>query len=227
MSEERLVTLSDPQYLVLLSGGLDSTTLAYLLQPAEAISFDYGQRHRVELKHAKAIADYMGIKHTVIDVSALAEHWQSALTTSDFAVPEGHYTRDSLDLTIVPNRNLTLLSIAAGVAASRGIGAVAYAAHASDGPVYPDCTSQFVHLANATLQEAIGIKLIAPFIEMEKWQIIEAGAQWGVPFGMTYSCYNGGEVQCGVCSTCQQRKESFQKARVPDPTTYLVEEVPD
>jgi 7-cyano-7-deazaguanine synthase len=212
---------------VLLSGGLDSAVLAARLVKAGdlvgAVSFDYGQRHRRELAAAAAVADALGIGHQVVDlggVAAAMDPASSALLGSA-AVPHGHYADDNMAVTVVPGRNLLMIAAAAAVASSRGDEAVAIAAHAGDHPVYPDCRSEFLDAAQAAV--ALGtppLEVVYPFAHVTKADIVAEGARLGVPFALTWSCYEGGTVHCGRCGTCVERAEAFDVAGVEDPTEY-------
>jgi 7-cyano-7-deazaguanine synthase len=149
----------------------------------------------------------------------------SALT-DDIEVPHGHYAAENMAVTVVPNRNAIMLSIAYGVAVARGARLVAAAVHAGDHYVYPDCRPQFVEAFDAMQRQAVegfgdpDLRLHAPFIHKSKAEIVEIGTSLGVPYEDTWSCYEGGEIHCGLCGTCTERKEAFQLAGVPDPTKY-------
>lgn len=210
--------------VTLLSGGLDSTTLAYKLahEGAElrAVSFDYGQRHARELDSARTIALLLGIPHTVVRLEL--DLPGSSLTDPDVPVPEGHYADESMRATVVPNRNAMMLSIAFALAIAHRADKVAYAAHAGDHPVYPDCRPAFV-TAFQTMQDVASDRrprLHAPFIYKSKADIVQIGQELGVPWKETWSCYQGQDVHCGRCGTCVERREAFELAGVPDPTEY-------
>jgi len=212
---------------------MDSVTLAFLLH-AEGwrltiVSFDYGQRHRRELRCAQSAAGRLGAGHHVIDLTAVGTLLGgSALTDGSVTVPEGHYTDVSMRATVVPNRNAILLAVATGVAVAEGASAVAFGAHAGDHPIYPDCRPAFVEAFAAMAQVANegflmpGFQVLAPFIGKTKADIVWLGVQLGVPYAETWSCYVGGEAHCGRCGTCTERREAFMLANVPDPTAYLV-----
>lgn len=199
--------------LVLLSGGLDSTVLLaqqvarYGNADIEAISFDYGQRHRDELFAAYKVVQHYHVKHHVIELP-LARHLVSSLTGhSD--VPSGPYSDDNMSSTVVPNRNAIFLSIAAGIAASSGIGRVLAAMHAGDHAVYADCRPDFIDLVNRTTQLACGVAVVAPYVHLSKKQIVGIGRDHNVPFDLTWSCYRGGPYPCGECATCIERAEAL------------------
>lgn len=217
--------------VVIVSGGMDSTVLAYLLSRSSAtvnlLSFNYGQRHRTELDYARRTAQALGAPHHVVDLTSLTGLLSgSALTDESMAVPDGHYTDASMRATVVPNRNAIMLDIAVAQAVSLGADAVVFGAHAGDHPIYPDCRPAFLRAFQTTALLANegfahpGLQVTAPFIALSKAEIAGIGAQLGVPFADTWSCYKGGVVHCGTCGTCVERREAFGVAGVPDPTVY-------
>ena len=227
------LTSESQRVVAVVSGGMDSVTLAFLLH-AEGwrltmVSFDYGQRHRRELGCARAAAGRLGARHHVVDLTAAgALLGGSALTDGAVAVPEGHYTDASMRATVVPNRNAILLAVATGVAVAEGATAVAFGAHTGDHPVYPDCRPVFVEAFAAMARVANegflapGFQVLAPFLGKTKADIVRLGVDLEVPYAETWSCYVGGEAHCGRCGTCTERREAFALAGVPDPTSYLV-----
>lgn len=221
-----------PAYVVVLaSGGLDSTTLAYHLRDmgakARLLSFDYGQRHARELECARQVAGGLGVPHDVVDLRSVGGLLRgSALTDPRVPVPDGHYAAESMRATVVPNRNAVMLDIAVAVAIANGCDAVAFGAHGGDHAIYPDCRPGFVTaftesamLANEGFL-ADGFRVVAPFLDRGKAEVVRMGHQLGVPFADTWSCYKGGAVHCGTCGTCTERREAFQLAGVADPTPY-------
>lgn len=215
--------------VVLFSGGMDSATLIAWARDQGykviALSVNYGQRHKVELECAKAYCSSFGIEHIILDLSSVqAILAGSALTSDEVDVPHGHYADENMKLTVVPNRNMILLSLAAGLAVSRKATKIFYAAHAGDHAIYPDCRPEFYEAA----KQAISLgnydapDMEAPFIEMRKEDIAEYGDRLGVPWEMTWSCYEGQPDQghCGKCGTCVERKEAFTVAEIYDPTVY-------
>lgn len=214
-----------------LSGGLDSVTLAHELaaegHDLVALSVDYGQQHAKEIDFAMRCAARLGADHHVVDLRSVgALLTGSALTDDTVAIPEGHYTDESMAATVVPNRNAIMLSVAVGVAVARGASAVATAVHAGDHPIYPDCRPAFIdaieHEARVANEGFIaeGFRVLAPFMHVTKDEIVRRGAALGVPFGETWSCYVGGDEHCGRCGTCVERREAFELAGVDDPTVY-------
>ncbi|MGH3903257.1 MAG: 7-cyano-7-deazaguanine synthase QueC [Pseudonocardiaceae bacterium] len=221
-----------PEHVVLvLSGGLDSTVLGYRLRAGGTrltmLSFDYGQRHRRELEYARRTAVKLTGAHHVIDLSAISGLLAgSSLTDAAVDVPDGHYTDLSMRATVVPNRNAIMLDVAVAQAVVIKAGAVAFGAHTGDHPIYPDCRPVFldayrrmVLLANEGFLVP-QFTVLAPFIGLSKTDIVTIGAELGVPFADTWSCYKGGETHCGGCGTCVERREAFQVAGVADPTVY-------
>lgn len=213
--------------VAIFSGGLDSTVLVEQLRAAGdevlALSLDYGQRHRKELEFAQATAARLQIEWRLADLRALAPLLAgSSLTSPDIAVPHGHYAEASMKATVVPNRNMIMLAVAAGWALSRQCQRVAYGAHAGDHTIYPDCRPEFV----AAMQRALGLadwqplELHCPFLNLTKADIVRAGARLAVDFSQTWSCYEGGGLHCGACGTCVERREAFALAGVTDPTAY-------
>jgi len=216
--------------LVLLSGGVDSSTLLAesLVDPndrervveATAVFVNYGQRHLREQYAADAIARYYGVKLITLDLRSFGLSVRSALTQADIPVPHGHYTEDSMAATVVPNRNATMLSAAAGVAASLGHNMVKTAVHAGDHAVYADCRPEFIDAIDAATQFGCGVRISAPFVNISKADIVKLGAALSVPYALTWSCYEGRERHCGRCGTCVERAEAFHLAGVPDVTLY-------
>jgi 7-cyano-7-deazaguanine synthase len=226
--------------VVVLSGGLDSTTLlahvrneGFELHP---ISFNYGQRHKTELKYASYQAEQMtDNEYKVVDLSFIRSLFAdsgSSLVTGE-EVPEGHYAADNMKATVVPNRNMIMTSVAIGYAISINAFKVALGVHAGDHFIYPDCRPNFFgHLnAAATIgNEGFAHPLFTldyPFIDWTKNQIAARAVELGVDIGMTWSCYKGGEIHCGKCGTCVERLEALNSDEVKavnpdfvDPTEY-------
>jgi 7-cyano-7-deazaguanine synthase len=213
--------------VVVFSGGLDSTVLLWkmwkLTGQVAALSVDYGQRHRKELVYAKRMSEKLDIPHEVADLRAIRDLIGGSSQTDDsIPVPEGHYAAENMKLTVVPNRNMILLSVAIGWAIQRKAEVVAYAAHGGDHAIYPDCRPEFVDIMAKAAQVADwrAVFLDAPFLLKTKAEVVKIGAELGVPFVETWSCYKGGDRHCGKCGTCVERIEAFEKAGVPDPTEY-------
>lgn len=215
--------------VTVLSGGMDSTVLAYystcLHERVDLISVDYGQRHRVELDHAVRTAQVLGARHDIVDLSNIRSLLGgSALTDAAVAVPHGHYAAENMAVTVVPNRNATLISLAYMAAVSRGADALLVGVHAGDHFVYPDCRPTFIEqLGQALITGNEGfaeVRLLAPFVHNSKADICRLGDRLGVDWTNAWSCYEGGAVHCGRCGTCVERREAFRDAGVNDPTEY-------
>ena len=214
--------------LIVCSGGLDSVTLAHLVHHdstvAALLSFNYGQRHTTELDYARRCAQALAVRHDVVDISQFGRMLSGSALTDDIAVPEGHYAEGSMRVTIVPNRNAIMLAMAFGVAASNECDAVAVAVHGGDHFIYPDCRPDFINSFAAmqahALEGARDVQLLAPFLNVDKAEIVRRGAAINVPFVDTWSCYQGGKEHCGRCGTCVERREAFALADVTDPTLY-------
>lgn len=215
--------------IVLVSGGLDSVTLAYYLKDSghelHLVSFVYGQRHFREVNYASDCAIDLKSKHSIIALP-IGDMLKGSALTDDIEVPEGHYTSPNMAITVVPNRNAIFLSIAYGIAVAEKCNFVAAAMHAGDHPIYPDCRPSFVKafecmetLATEGYCEP-GLSLWTPFVNHSKAEIVKLGHLLGVPYQKTWSCYKGLEDHCGRCGTCVERIEAFQLAKVTDPTLY-------
>ncbi len=218
--------------LVICSGGLDSVILAHKVAASYTeeqtltglISFDYGQRHKKELVFAALCAEHLNVPHTVIDISDVGASLSGSALTDDIAVPDGHYAEDTMKITVVPNRNAIMLSIAYGIASAQEADAVAAAFHGGDHFIYPDCRPGFVksfeEMQSHALEGLGEIKLYTPYLNLTKADIAAEGAALNVPFDQTWSCYKGGDTHCGRCGTCVERREAFDLAGVEDPTEY-------
>lgn len=210
--------------VMLYSGGLDSTVLLYMLKPrVKALLFNYGQRHKKELERAMGICDVIEVPWKLVDLWQLRDLIGKGSQTGSEDVPLGHYAEDSMKATIVPNRNMIMISIAVGHAVTIGARNVYIAAHAGDHAIYPDCRPEFIDKLNEAI--LIGnawtpVRLQAPFIDKTKADIVKLGYELSVPFERTWSCYQGRNYHCGKCGTCVERKEAFKMAGVMDATTY-------
>lgn len=219
-----------PTAVAIVSGGMDSVTLAYHLAEQNydllLLSMNYGQRHHKEIESARAAADALGAKHSVVDLTSITGLIASSSLTGDIDVPDGHYAEQTMKATVVPNRNMMMLSIAAGVAVSIGAEFVATGVHGGDHFIYPDCRPEFIAATNAAaLIGNVGFGegfrgIVAPFVHHDKAWIAAEGDRLGVPWTNTWSCYKGGDIHCGRCGTCVERAEAFYLAGVDDPTDY-------
>ena len=213
--------------LIALSGGLDSSTLLYEYAPqiALAVSFSYGSKHNdKEIACAKAITEELGIEHVVIPLNFIGDYFRSSLLQSSAeAIPLEEYNGANIQSTVVPFRNGIMLSVLAGLAESRQLEQILIANHFGDHAVYPDCSAAFIHPMTQAVEAGTTnrVRLVAPYTSLNKWDIVARGTALGVPFAKTYSCYQGGELHCGECATCRERKQAFSVAGVPDPTPYL------
>jgi len=219
--------------IAIVSGGLDSVTLAYLLHAEgyelHLLSFDYGQRHKKELAFAELCAKRLRAAFDVVDLSSITRFLKGSALTEAIPVPDGHYAAPNMAITVVPNRNAMMLSVAYAVAVAEQAKVVAFGVHAGDHFIYPDCRPTFI-AAFDTMQrvavEGFGdpqLRLEAPFMHISKDQIVQLGTSLQVPYVDTWSCYKGGEKHCGTCGTCVERKEAFELAGVVDPTEYQIE----
>lgn len=214
--------------VVLLSGGLDSAVLLAKLVAENrrvlALGVDYGQRHSREIAAARAIAAHYGTEYRLADLRAVSGFFgKNSLTDARVPVCEGAYDEEGMKTTVVPARNLLLIALATSWAIAEKCDTVAYAAHGGDHAIYPDCREEFAEKLDAVVRVADwhSVRLERPFVGMSKGEIVALGARLGVPFALTWSCYNGGEKHCGKCGTCIERAGAFREAGVPDPTLYL------
>ena len=216
--------------LVLLSGGLDSSTALYLAKSQGfdeiyAITFEYGQKHDKELKSAIAIAKAAGVKEHKI-VNLLLNQWSGcALTDPEMEVEDGHIERQDIPSTYVPARNMVFLSVAASWADALDITDIFIGVSEVDYSGYVDCREEFIKaMENAiNLGTVLGaekkqrITIHAPFMHLTKAEEVKLGVSLGVDFGLTWTCYRGGEHPCGVCDSCLLRAKAFAEANEIDP----------
>lgn len=212
--------------VLLISGGMDSTVLLSDLRvqgrDVFTISFDYGQRHNKELGYLHGVLDYYGIlqEHKVVDLRPVGELLDKGSLSGSDKIPHGMYDDEVMKSTIVPNRNMIMLSIAVGYAISIGATSVYYAAHAGDHAIYPDCTEEFVKSLDTAV--FIGnrwneIEVRSPFVRMDKSDLVCLGLRNSAPLELTWSCYEGKERPCLKCGTCIERTEAFLVNNVVDP----------
>jgi 7-cyano-7-deazaguanine synthase len=239
--------MNNQKSFVLLSGGIDSgTCLAIAMYnkskfggEVEAVSIDYGQRHIKETECAKALCEYYDVQHTILDCKSFLTQ-KTLLTDQDADMPNVSYDDlgKGISPTYVPFRNGFMLARLAAYAqeynnsirrhANESLednATIYFGAHAEDAKnhAYPDCTMEFIGaMANAIyIGSYRTIRLVTPFVFSEKAEIITKGKKLGVPYELTWSCYKGEEVHCGICPTCRARKAAFSKAGVFDPTVYF------
>ena len=212
--------------VVILSGGMDSTTLLYdtIKRGYEvfAVSFNYNQKHKKELECAKDTCKILAIPHEIFDLSILNQIAPSSLTREDWNIPEGHYADENMKETVVPNRNMVMLSLATSYAIGIKATKLFYGAHAGDHDIYPDCRKEFVHQLSLTIEMCDWSKvlLVAPYIDMDKGDIVIKGKELGVDYFYTWTCYKGKKEACGKCGSCVERLEAFEKAGIKDPVKY-------
>lgn len=211
--------------VIIVSGGMDSITLLYDHKDeiALGISFDYGSNHNArEIPFAKMHCERLGIKHITINLDFMHQYFKSSLLDGAEAIPEGHYADDNMKSTVVPFRNGILLSIAIGIAESNNLDQVFIANHGGDHTIYPDCRPEFINAidAAATAGTYNNVKVVAPYTKITKSDIARIGKKLGIDYTETWSCYKGGEVHCGKCGTCVERKEALAEAGIEDKTIY-------
>lgn len=206
--------------VLILSGGMDSTTLLYDLlyyqHEVKALSFNYGQKHSKELWYAKRTCEKLKVEHQIIDLSVITPLISNSALTSDKEIPEGHYQDESMKITVVPNRNAIMLSIAVGWAENLNYQSVSIANHAGDHSIYPDCRTEFI--TALSLAEQLGtynkIKINAPYSDISKIDIAEIGLKRGIDYDKdTWSCYKGLVEPCHKCGTCVERDEAIIEAK--------------
>lgn len=210
---------------IIVSGGMDSITLLYDHKDeiALGISFDYGSNHNArEIPFAKMHCERLGIKHITINLDFMHHYFKSSLLDGAEAIPEGHYADDNMKSTVVPFRNGIMLAIAIGIAESNNLDQVFIANHGGDHTIYPDCRPEFINAidAAATAGTYNNVKVIAPYTKITKSDIARIGKRLGIDYAETWSCYKGGEVHCGKCGTCVERKEALAEAGIEDKTIY-------
>ena len=213
--------------IVLLSGGLDSVTALYHARENHdvtgTLSFDYGSKHNhSELPMAAYHSKQLNIPHIILPLTFMNDYFHSHLLKSGGEIPEGHYAADNMKQTVVPFRNGIMLSIAGGFAESHGAEGVVIGAHAGDRFIYADCREIFLEAMSSALCEGTDtrLKILRPFVAMNKGAIVKRGTELGINYSKTWSCYKGEQWHCGICGTCVERREAFQFAGIPDPTEY-------
>lgn len=220
--------------LVLCSGGVDSTTLLamacerYGSENVVALSISYGQKHAKEIASAKAVAAHYGVEQRFLDLSSIfTDSNCSLLEHSTEEIPEESYADQLVETdgapvsTYVPFRNGLFLSSAASMALSLGCCRLYYGAHHDDwaGNAYPDCSQEFVDAMAEAISQGTGgeLELEAPFVQWSKADIVREGLRLGVPYELTWSCYEGSDKPCGVCGTCIDRQRAFELNGTIDP----------
>lgn len=219
-----------PRTIALCSGGMDSVVALYhmaaITQVVKVVSFNYGSKHNHrEIPMAVAHASLLGIDHVTVPLPFVGAEFKSSLLAEGGAIPDGHYADHVMKQTVVPFRNGIMLAIAAGLAESVEAEAVVIAAHAGDHAIYPDCRAVFMEAMREAIRVGTYAKiaLVAPFQHATKAEIVTRGMELGVNFAQTWSCYKGGNLHCGRCGTCIERREAFHLAGVQDPTPYAAD----
>lgn len=212
--------------VVIFSGGMDSFTVLNkaIIDGIEvyALSFNYGQRHKKELDYAARACKNLGVHHKIVDISAINQLIGGSSLTSDIDIPEGHYEQETMKSTVVPNRNMILLSMAIGYAVSIEATKVYYGAHSGDHAIYPDCRPEFVVKMNdvSAIANYEPVEIVCPYLMVSKTAILTDGLKMGLDYGQTWTCYNGREKACGKCGACQERLEAFSLNNSQDPLEY-------
>ncbi len=211
--------------VIIVSGGMDSITMLYDKKDeiALGISFNYGSNHNNrEIPLAEMHCRRLGIEHITISLEFMHKYFKSSLLEGADAIPEGNYNEENMKSTVVPFRNGIMLSIAAGMAESRKLKKVFIANHAGDHTIYPDCRPEFIKAMNDATRLGTweGIEISAPYTRISKADIARIGRRLGIDYSETWSCYKGGEKQCGKCGTCMERKEALREAGIEDTTEY-------
>ena len=211
--------------VLILSGGMDSTTLLYDYQDriALAVSFDYGSNHNArEIPFARLHCERLGIPHVVIPLDFMPKYFKSSLLDGADAIPEGHYEDDNMRSTVVPFRNGIMLSVAVGIAESNDLHYVMMAYLGGDHTIYTDCRPEFVEALNqaAIAGTFVGVELLSPYKHLTKSDIARRGKELGIDYSETWSCYKGESLHCGRCGTCVERREALADAGIADTTEY-------
>lgn len=212
--------------VVIYSGGMDSFTVLNRAiadgHEVYALSFDYGQRHRRELDAAEQVCKSLNIEHKIVDIRSINVLLSGSSLTDDIDVPEGDYATDNMTSTVVPNRNMILLSLAIGYAVSLEADKVYYGAHSGDHSIYPDCRPEFVDAMNQVSQIANyqSVSIHSPYLHLSKADILADGLTLGLDYSKTWTCYNGRDKACGKCSACRERLAAFASHQVTDPLEY-------
>lgn len=214
--------------VVIYSGGMDSFTLLNKVltenKKAYCLSFNYGQKHSKELHYAQKVCDELGLPHKIVDITAINQLLLGSSLTDDIEIPDGHYEEESMKSTVVPNRNMIMLSLAVGYAVSIKAEAVYYGAHGGDHAIYPDCRPEFVKKMNevSLIANYEAIEIRATFLHSDKIEILKTGLELGLDYSKTWTCYKGRERACGKCGACQERLEAFKLNGLEDPLPYEV-----
>jgi len=214
--------------VVIYSGGMDSFTLLNKVvnegYDVYALTFNYGQKHVKEVEVAKTVCEQLNVPHKILDISPINQLMQSSSLVGNEEVPEGHYEDENMKSTVVPNRNMILLSLAIGYAVDIKAGKVYYGAHSGDHAIYPDCRPEFVHAMNAVagIANYEHVSIETPYLNSTKGEILKDGLSMDLSYEHTWTCYNGREKACGKCGACVERLEAFEENRATDPIQYEI-----
>ena len=213
--------------VIVVSGGMDSVTLLYEKKDeiALGISFDYGSNHNHnELPLAALHCQRLGIAHVVIPLGFMHQYFKSSLLESGESIPDGSYDEENMKSTVVPFRNGVMLAVAAGIAESNGLTKVLIANHGGDHTIYPDCRPEFIAAMDAAVEAGTfaRVRVVAPYTNISKADIARRGRALGIDYAETWSCYKGGDVHCGTCGTCVERKEALREAGIEDNTPIVM-----
>ena len=214
--------------VIVVSGGMDSVTLLYEKKDkiALGISFDYGSNHNHnELPLAALHCQRLGIEHVVVPLGFMHQYFKSSLLESGDSIPDGSYDEENMKSTVVPFRNGVMLAVAAGIAESNGLTKVLIANHGGDHTIYPDCRPEFIAAMDAAVEAGTfaRVRVVAPYTNISKADIARRGRALGIDYAETWSCYKGGDVHCGTCGTCVERKEALREAGIEDNTPYQLQ----
>lgn len=218
--------MQNNKVVVIYSGGMDSFTVLHkaLNNGLEVfpLTFNYGQRHVKEVEYARTVCEKLNLSHEIVDISAINHLLQGSALTSNIDVPEGHYAEESMKATVVPNRNMIMLSLAIGYAVSKGVNTVYFGAHSGDHAIYPDCRPEFIERMNAVakISNYQSVEITTPYLNQDKGQILADGLKMGLDYSQTWTCYNGREKACGKCGSCVERLEAFSNNGTTDPLAY-------
>ena len=214
--------------VIVVSGGMDSVTLLYEKKDeiALGISFDYGSNHNHnELPLAALHCQRLGIAHVVVPLGFMHQYFKSSLLESGESIPDGSYDEENMKSTVVPFRNGVMLAVAAGIAESNGLTKVLIANHGGDHTIYPDCRPEFIAAMDAAVEAGTfaRVRVVAPYTNISKAEIARRGRALSIDYAETWSCYKGGDVHCGTCGTCVERKAALREAGIEDNTPYQLQ----